>query len=316
MAFLTSGHCQLVCSAALGSALGGRDRGLRCSRQQVNGPHHRPDQPFDVPSEMRASRWPIDQIDPPFRACRPKGPRAEIAAIVDVEAERFALRGPRNIAPQFPQKFRLRGNRLCQSKRHGQTRRGLQRGVVSSYHPRCDVDRQRDPRPANWLTLKTVDKNDVRGRMVDLHDLEWLTGLVLAYDWRKFLTGRLCALPCLRNFAGIHRIQTTQNRPPCLRLQALLPAGAADLCHNTRQARSLPAQEIEAKMLFDHRFDLAGYQNPTCRAAPLPRYQSAGAPPSSASRFIQRQTVALLTPSSQTASLMPLSRLPVPLRHA
>ncbi len=114
--------------------------------------------------------------------------------------------------------------------------------------------------------------------MVDLHDLQWLTGLVLACDGRKFLAGRLCPLSCLRNFAAIHRIQTTLNRPPRRRLQAPLPARAADLCYDTRQAGSLPAQEITAKVLFDHRFDLAGYQDRTCRAAPFPRSQGAGAP--------------------------------------
>jgi hypothetical protein len=31
-------------------------------------------------------------------------------------------------------------------------------------------------------------------------------------------------------------------------------------------------------MFFDHRFHLAGYQGCTSRAAPFPRYQSAGAP--------------------------------------
>ena len=31
-------------------------------------------------------------------------------------------------------------------------------------------------------------------------------------------------------------------------------------------------------MLFDHRFDLAGYQSCTSRAAPFPRSQGAGAP--------------------------------------
>ena len=82
------------------------------------------------------------------------------------------------------------------------------------------------------MTLKTVDKNDVRGRMVDLHDLQWLAGLVLACDRRKLLAGRLCAFPCLHNFAGIHCVKTALNRPPCRWLQALLPAGAADLCHD------------------------------------------------------------------------------------
>ncbi|AJE49503.1 hypothetical protein P73_4788 (plasmid) [Celeribacter indicus] len=93
--------------------------------------------------------------------------------------------------------------------------------------------------------------------MINLDDLQWHTGLVPTYDRRKFLAGRFCALSCLRNFAGIHRIQTTLNRPPCRRLQALLPARATDFCHDARQARTLPAQEITAQMFFDHRFDLA-----------------------------------------------------------
>ncbi len=128
------------------------------------------------------------------------------------------------------------------------------------------------------MAFKAVDQNDVRRRMINLDDLQWHTGLVLTCDRRKFLAGQLCALSCLRNFAGIHRIQTTLNRPPCRRLQALLPARAADFCHDARQAWTLPPQEITTKMVFDHRFDLAGYQCRTGRAAPFPRSQGTAAP--------------------------------------
>ena len=206
----------------------------------MHGPHHRADQSFDVPSEMRTAWRPIDQIDPPFCTCRPKGMRPEIAPVIDVDAMRFTLRGPRNIAHQFRQKFRLGGHSLCQAKRHRQTRRCLERGVISGHHPRCDVDRQRDPRPPNWFAFKTVDENDVRRRMVDLHDLQWPVCLVVAYDRRKFLAGRLCAFACLGNFTGIHCIQPALNRPTCRRLQALLPARASDFCHDARQAWAFP----------------------------------------------------------------------------
>ena len=52
------------------------------------------------------------------------------------------------------------------------------------------------------------------------------------YFRRKLLACRLCAFSCLHNFAGIHCVKTALNRPPCRWLQALLPAGAADLCHD------------------------------------------------------------------------------------
>jgi len=44
--------------------------------------------------------------------------------------------------------------------------------MISSDHPRRDVDRQRYPRPTNCFALETIYENDIGRCVVDLHDLK------------------------------------------------------------------------------------------------------------------------------------------------
>ena len=132
--------------------------------------HHSPDQPLDMPTKMRASRRAIDQIDPPFCAGRLKGTGSKIAAIVDVNAVGLSLRGPRDITLEVGQKLCFGGDGPREAQSHRKAGRRFKADVVSRHHARGDVDRQGHPRPADGFALETVDKDDVRWCVIDLHN--------------------------------------------------------------------------------------------------------------------------------------------------
>src|SRR5271165_6649441 len=140
--------------------------------QQMQFPHLRSDQAFDVAAKMRLSwRPPFDGYSR-ILASPLEGSAAEVGAIVDVERLGETGNGPlfRDLALSQPS--RLVEDGMQQAKAGRQPGRSLHCHVEPSDYSAADVHREREPWSADRLPDFFVDHKYVCLRVVDLHQLE------------------------------------------------------------------------------------------------------------------------------------------------
>ena len=66
---------------------------------EMDRPHHRPDQPLDMAAETRRSRRAIHEIDAVFGAGALEGQRMEFGAVVDMDDAGYSTRRPFGLDP-------------------------------------------------------------------------------------------------------------------------------------------------------------------------------------------------------------------------
>jgi hypothetical protein len=90
-----------------------------------------------------------------------------------VNADRLALRGPRSITLEVCQKFSLGGDGPREAQAPPTRRDGASKLTWYPVTMRVAMSiAKRHPRPADGFALETVDKDDVRWCVIDLHNVQ------------------------------------------------------------------------------------------------------------------------------------------------
>ncbi len=189
----------------------------RRAREQVNGPHHRSDQSFDVPAPMRLRRRPIVNLDPILLDATRQCLRVEFLGVVKVDAVRNAMHWPCDVHPPAPQVFVLRKHTVAQHHRHGQRRGSLKTQIKSRDHPGCYVDRQRQPRSADRQPAPLGHHDDVGQRMVDLHQRKWAVRHQVTRDSCRLGAGASRPAPVVQHVAQFASLHAGEHRLVCWR---------------------------------------------------------------------------------------------------
>ncbi|MBO9455721.1 hypothetical protein J7376_11535 [Paracoccus sp. R12_1] len=92
------------------------------------------------------------------------------------------------------------------------------------------------PGTAVGVALETIDKDGIRWRVVDLHNVRRSFCLVLPHHWRQAPPRCLCNIACFHDLTGIHRFKPPLRCPARRRLHTLLSTRAANFRDNSRQA--------------------------------------------------------------------------------
>ena len=103
------------------------DVGKMRTRNEMDRPHHRPDQPLDMAAETRRSRRAIHEAHAVFGASALEGQRMEFGSVVDMDDARDALRGPFGLDPPSRQPTRLVHHRMGQTQRDRRQRGRIER---------------------------------------------------------------------------------------------------------------------------------------------------------------------------------------------
>ena len=100
----------------------------------------------------------------------------ELGGIVDADPARLTLHGPirGHLAQREP--GRLVHGGVRQTEPHRGRRRRFQRDVKASDTAAVRIYGNRDPGPANRLSIDGVDQHQVHRRVIDLHEVKWVAG--------------------------------------------------------------------------------------------------------------------------------------------
>ena len=137
---------------------------------EMDRPHHRPDQPFDMAAKARRSRRAVHEIDAVFGAGALESQSVEFGAVVDMNDAGYSPRGPFGLNPPSREPTRFVHHRMGQTKRDRRQRGRIEREMESHRHPRVDVDRQRQRRPPNRKPRDGIHDGHVHLGVVHLHD--------------------------------------------------------------------------------------------------------------------------------------------------
>ena len=141
--------------------------------------------------------------------------------------------------------------------------------MISCDHPRRDVDRQRYPRPANCFALETIHEDDIGRCVVDLHYLERKFRIVGSSDGSELLSRRFSTGSRLQDFALIHRVKPSLDRPTGGWRQSFDLTSYSNFRDHACQACPFALQVIELKMFFDKCFDRRFYLRHSFRSTAL-----------------------------------------------
>ena len=168
------------------------DVAKRRARQDVNGPHHRADEPLNMPAEPWRRGRPVLYLDSIFAACACQRARMELCPIVAVQAVRQPRDRPRQINAAFAQPGALVVNGVKEAQAHRNAGRRFKGKMKPCDHPSADVNRDRQHGTPDWSSILLVDDDNIDKSMVDLPDRVRTVSDKLPWAWgRRRLQGPL-----------------------------------------------------------------------------------------------------------------------------
>ena len=140
--------------------------------QEVYRSHHRSDESFNVPAEVRFTSWTVLYPHPIFLSSSAQSLGIELWGIVKMQHIRDASHRPGYFKLAIREPVFLWQDRMGQHHGDGGKRRSVEGNIESQHCTTGNIQCQSQPGPPDRLAIVLIDHNDIRRRVVDLDNIQ------------------------------------------------------------------------------------------------------------------------------------------------